>query len=161
MQRSAKETQLFVGISSVSTNLFLAFLKYSFIFVITDIKTCWACSLGDDMQLLFVWNCFYFDNNCNQFKRDILIKWIFKSCWPIAGMWMWKHLNFLWKQKHFEERSLKQKQTHKCLTFWGAGSIFRKIWGRDVEAEAVKFLWKRKHSEERSWKQKQTRKWLT
>jgi len=50
-----------------------------------------------------------------------------------------KAVKFLWKQKHFEERSWKQKQTLKHFTFWGAESIFHKTWGRDVE-EAVKFL---------------------
>jgi len=52
-------------------------------------------------------------------------------------------VKLLWKRKRFEERSWKQKQTRKHLTFWGAGngSIFHKTWG--VEAEAVKFLWKR------------------
>jgi len=35
-------------------------------------------------------------------------------------------VKFLWKRKHFEERSWKQKQTQKHLTFWGvrSGSIF-------------------------------------
>jgi len=58
---------------------------------------------------------------------------------------MWKRkleaVKILWKRKHFEERSWKQK-------------IFHKTWVRDVEAGAVKFLWKRKHFEERSWKRK-------
>jgi len=79
---------------------------------------------------------------------------------------MWKRLIFLWKRKHFEERSWRRKRIRKHLTFWeaGSGSIFFKTWGRDAEAvEADKFLWKqnRKHFEERSWKRKQTRKRLT
>jgi len=87
-----------------------------------------------------------------------------------TGMWKRKLeaevVKFLWKRKHFEERSWKRNRTRKHLTFWGAGSgsIFHKTWGRNVEAdavEAVKFLWKRKHFEERRWKRKQTRKWLT
>jgi len=47
-------------------------------------------------------------------------------------------VKFLWKRKHFEERSWKLKRTRKHLTFWraGNGSIFHKTWGRDVEAEA-------------------------
>jgi len=47
-------------------------------------------------------------------------------------------VRFLWKRKHFEERSWKQKQTWKHLTFRRArsGSIFHKTWGKDVEAEA-------------------------
>jgi len=44
-------------------------------------------------------------------------------------------VKFLWKWKHFEERSWKRKQTRKHLTFWGAGSSFHKTWGKDVEAE--------------------------
>jgi len=43
-------------------------------------------------------------------------------------------VKFLWKRKQFEERSWKRKQTWKLLTFWGAGSIFHKTWGRSVEA---------------------------
>jgi len=31
-------------------------------------------------------------------------------------------VKFLWKQKHFEERSWKQKQTWKRLNLYGAGS---------------------------------------
>jgi len=31
-------------------------------------------------------------------------------------------VKFLWKRKHFEERSWKQKQTWKRLTLYGAGS---------------------------------------
>jgi len=58
-----------------------------------------------------------------------------------------KAVKFLWKRKHFEERSWKR--TLKHLTVWGVGSrsSFYKTWGRD--AEAVKFLWKQKHFEER------------
>jgi len=65
---------------------------------------------------------------------------------------------FLWKRKHFEERSWKRKQTRKHLTFWEAGS------GREAEAFFIKHgtgIWKRKHFEERSWKREQTRKRLT
>jgi len=56
-----------------------------------------------------------------------------------------KAVKFLWKRKHFVERSWKRKQTRKHLTFWGAGSgrIFHKILGRDVEAEAGSENWKR------------------
>jgi len=57
--------------------------------------------------------------------------------WFIAGMW--NRLDFLWKRKHLEERSWKRKQTRNHLTFWRAGSIFHKTWGRDVEADAAKF----------------------
>jgi len=84
-----------------------------------------------------------------------------------TGMWRRKleaeAVKFLWnrKWKHFEEIIWKRKQTQMHLIFWGAriGSIFRKTWGRDVEA--VKFLWKRKQFEERSWKRKQTLKQLS
>jgi len=31
-------------------------------------------------------------------------------------------VKFLWKRKHFKERSWKQKRTLKHLNFWGAGS---------------------------------------
>jgi len=57
------------------------------------------------------------------------------------GMWKSKPkletveaVKFLWKRKHFEERSWnwKRKRTRKHLTFWGAGigSIFHKMWRR-------------------------------
>jgi len=35
-------------------------------------------------------------------------------------------VKFLWKRKHFEERSWKQKQTWKRLTLYGAGSGSKK-----------------------------------
>jgi len=37
-------------------------------------------------------------------------------------------VKFLWKRKHFEERSWKREQTRKHLTFLGAksGSLFHK-----------------------------------
>jgi len=35
-------------------------------------------------------------------------------------------VKFLWKQKHFEERSWKQKQTRKQQTLFGAGSRSKK-----------------------------------
>jgi len=31
-------------------------------------------------------------------------------------------VKFLWKRKHFEERSWKRKKTRKRLTIYGAGS---------------------------------------
>jgi len=39
-------------------------------------------------------------------------------------------VKFLWKRKHFEERSWKRKRIRNHLTFWGAGSgsIFHKTW---------------------------------
>jgi len=60
-------------------------------------------------------------------------------------------VEFLWKGKHFEERSWNRKH----LTFLGAGSgsIFHKTWGRNVEAKVRRE--KRKYFEERSWKRKQ------
>jgi len=68
--------------------------------------------------------------NCSTVDRSVFV----------SGMWMKKRkleaVKFLWKRKHFEERSWSRKQTRKHLTFWGAGSIFHKTWGRDVEAEA-------------------------
>jgi len=41
-----------------------------------------------------------------------------------TGMWKrkLKAVKFLWKRKHFEERSWKRKQTRKRLTIYGAGS---------------------------------------
>jgi len=73
-------------------------------------------------------------------------------------------VKFLWKQKHFEERSWKRKQTRKHLNFEESEAFFIKhgagMWERKLEAEtveAVKFLWKRKHFKERSWKRKQIR----
>jgi len=61
-------------------------------------------------------------------------------------------VKFLWKWKHFEERSWKQ--TRKHLTFEEPeAEAFSKTWNRDVEAEAVNFSWKRNHFKERSWKQ--------
>jgi len=35
-------------------------------------------------------------------------------------------VKFLWKRKHFEERSWKRKQTRKRLTLYGAGSGSKK-----------------------------------
>jgi len=36
-------------------------------------------------------------------------------------------VKFLWKRKHFKERSCKRKQTRKRLTLYGAGSGSKKI----------------------------------
>jgi len=73
-------------------------------------------------------------------------------------------VKFLWQRKHFEERSWKQKQTRKHLTF------------EEPEAEAIfikhvtgmwKQSWKRlnfcgnRSTLKRGWKRKQTRKRLT
>jgi len=51
----------------------------------------------------------------------------------MPGMWMRKGkleakaVKFLWKWKHFEERSWKRKQTRKRLTLNGAGSGSKKL----------------------------------
>jgi len=55
-----------------------------------------------------------------------------------------KQVKFLWKRKHFEERSWKRKRTRKHLTFDEpeAEAFFIKhevgVWKRKLEAEAVK-----------------------
>jgi len=51
----------------------------------------------------------------------IVTRWFYGELQP--GIWKRKleAVNFLWKRKHFEERS---------------GSVFHKAWGRDVKAEA-------------------------
>jgi len=72
-------------------------------------------------------------------------------------------VKFLWKRKHFEERSWKRKRIGSILLFDEpeTEAFFIKhgarMWKPMLEAEVVK----RKHVEKRSWKRKQTRNRLT